>query len=125
MLIILLSLVMLVIISCTISSFLKWSFVLQAQLTFRIQALFYNTTGAYFKCSLGHRLCALKLFFLEENVAILASGPRKVKNFTSFLLITFPTQLFILCKLTCLIIFSFRKGKLMNGTLYYHMVRDG
>nr|CAD1824148.1 unnamed protein product [Ananas comosus var. bracteatus] len=53
---------------------------IEAQLTFRIQALFYNTTGAYFKCSLGHRLCALKLFFLEENVAILASGPRKLQE---------------------------------------------
>ncbi|XP_064962828.1 E3 ubiquitin-protein ligase APD2-like isoform X1 [Musa acuminata AAA Group] len=46
---------------------------IQVQLTFRIQAVLYNTTGAYYKCSLHHRFCALKLSLQRANVAILTT----------------------------------------------------
>ncbi|CAL9758344.1 unnamed protein product [Musa acuminata subsp. burmannicoides] len=46
---------------------------IQVQLTFRIQAVLYNTTGAYYKCSLHQRFCALKLSLQRANVAILTT----------------------------------------------------
>ncbi|RZS17844.1 hypothetical protein BHM03_00050043, partial [Ensete ventricosum] len=48
-------------------------FLKQVLLTFRIQAVLYNTTGAYYKCSLHHRFCALKLSLQRANVAILTT----------------------------------------------------
>jgi len=54
-------------------------FLKQVQLDVRIQALMYNTTGAYQKCSLGHGLCVLKLFFLGADSAVLTTtGPQQV-----------------------------------------------
>ncbi|XAR60735.1 Ubiquitin--protein ligase [Bertholletia excelsa] len=45
----------------------------EVQLNFTIKSLIYNTTQAYFKCSLGHQLCSLKLFLLRTNVAVITS----------------------------------------------------
>ncbi|XP_073008224.1 E3 ubiquitin-protein ligase APD2-like isoform X1 [Typha latifolia] len=53
---------------------------IEVQLSFRIQSLLYNTTGAFYKCSLDQKLCVLRLFFFKANVAILASGPRKLQD---------------------------------------------
>lgn len=54
---------------------------MQVQLNFTIQTLLYNTTGAYYKCSLNNRLCVLELFLLRANVAILTTpGPKSVKK---------------------------------------------
>ncbi|KAK1264058.1 hypothetical protein QJS04_geneDACA013626 [Acorus gramineus] len=48
----------------------------KVQLNFSIRAFVYNTTGAYYKCSLNQGLCVLKLFFFKSNAAILTtSGP--------------------------------------------------
>ncbi|KAF5943341.1 hypothetical protein HYC85_017418 [Camellia sinensis] len=46
----------------------------EVQLNFTIKGFLYNTTQAYYKCSLSHRLCSLKLFLLRENVAVLTSS---------------------------------------------------
>ncbi|KAL7264295.1 hypothetical protein ACSBR1_002282 [Camellia fascicularis] len=45
----------------------------EVQLNFTIKGFLYNTTQAYYKCSLSHRLCSLKLFLLRANVAVLTS----------------------------------------------------
>lgn len=46
-----------------------------------MKTFLYNTTKAYYKCSLGNRLCSLKLFLLRANAAVLTSpGPRQVKD---------------------------------------------
>ena len=51
----------------------------QVQLDFSIRALLYNTTRAYYKCSLNHNLCGLKLFIFGANAAVLATpGPEQV-----------------------------------------------
>lgn len=50
---------------------------MEVQLNFRIQTLLYNTTGAYYKCSLDHGPCNLYLFLLRTNVGILTSGPEQ------------------------------------------------
>ncbi|KAF8394921.1 hypothetical protein HHK36_018860 [Tetracentron sinense] len=50
----------------------------EVQLTFRIWAFVYNTTEAYYKCSLNHGLCGLKLFLMRANAAVLTSpGPEQ------------------------------------------------
>ncbi|KAJ1263707.1 hypothetical protein BS78_09G206900 [Paspalum vaginatum] len=48
------------------------------QLDFRIRALFYNTSGAYYRCSPGHGLCTYRLPFLGQNVAVLSSGYEEI-----------------------------------------------
>ncbi|XP_039123712.1 E3 ubiquitin-protein ligase APD2-like isoform X1 [Dioscorea cayenensis subsp. rotundata] len=53
---------------------------MEVQLRFGIQALFYNTSGAYFKCSLHHKQCDWKLFFLQENSAILTTSQDDANN---------------------------------------------
>ncbi|EEF36766.1 ubiquitin-protein ligase, putative [Ricinus communis] len=45
----------------------------EVELKFRMNAFIYNTTNAFYMCSLGHRLCSLKLFLLGTNVAVLTS----------------------------------------------------
>ncbi|KAL7200099.1 hypothetical protein ACSBR2_022248 [Camellia fascicularis] len=45
----------------------------EVQLNFTIKGFLYNTTQAYYKCSLSHRLCSLKLFLLRANAAVLTS----------------------------------------------------
>ncbi|PSR86168.1 E3 ubiquitin-protein like [Actinidia chinensis var. chinensis] len=45
----------------------------EVQLNFTIKGLLYNTTQAYYKCSVSHRLCSLKLFLLKANAAVLTS----------------------------------------------------
>ncbi|XP_062171747.1 E3 ubiquitin-protein ligase APD2-like isoform X2 [Alnus glutinosa] len=45
----------------------------EVELTVTINAFLYNTTQAYYKCSLGNHLCSLKLFLLGTNVAVLTS----------------------------------------------------
>ncbi|XP_077238676.1 E3 ubiquitin-protein ligase APD2-like isoform X2 [Tasmannia lanceolata] len=52
--------------------------VVEVQLNFSIKAFLYNTTGAYYKCSLNHNLCGLKLFIFGANAAVLATpGPEQ------------------------------------------------
>ncbi|XP_068638513.1 E3 ubiquitin-protein ligase APD2-like isoform X2 [Aristolochia californica] len=51
----------------------------EVQLNFSIQAVVYNTTGAYKKCALDNRFCLLKLLIFGSNVAVLTS-PGTVKN---------------------------------------------
>ncbi|KAG1347015.1 hypothetical protein COCNU_06G008440 [Cocos nucifera] len=54
---------------------------IEVQLNFTIQTLLYNTTGAYYECSLNHRLCVLELFLLRANVAILTTpGPKSAQE---------------------------------------------
>ncbi|KAM0936061.1 putative transcription factor C2H2 family [Dioscorea sansibarensis] len=53
---------------------------MEVLLRFEIQALLYNTSGAYFKCSLHHRQCDWKLFFLQENSAILTTSQDDADN---------------------------------------------
>ncbi|KAJ0988683.1 hypothetical protein J5N97_007039 [Dioscorea zingiberensis] len=53
---------------------------MEVQLHFGIQALLYNTSGAYFKCSLHHMQCVWKLLFLQENSAILTTSQDDADN---------------------------------------------
>ncbi|GMG98340.1 hypothetical protein Nepgr_000180 [Nepenthes gracilis] len=45
----------------------------KVQLNFSIMAILYNTTKAYFKCSLSKHICSVNLFLLKENAALLTS----------------------------------------------------
>ncbi|RVW56570.1 hypothetical protein CK203_086727 [Vitis vinifera] len=45
----------------------------KVQLNLTMKTFLYNTTKAYYKCSLGNRLCSLKLFLLRANSAVLTS----------------------------------------------------
>ncbi|XP_042427831.1 E3 ubiquitin-protein ligase APD2-like isoform X1 [Zingiber officinale] len=45
----------------------------EVELIFNIQSITYNTSGAYYKCSLNHRICSLNLFLERTNVAILTT----------------------------------------------------
>ncbi|XP_043724038.1 E3 ubiquitin-protein ligase APD2 isoform X2 [Telopea speciosissima] len=45
----------------------------EMQLNLRVQAVLYNTTEAYYKCSVSRNLCSLNLFLLGTNVAVLTS----------------------------------------------------
>ncbi|KAL4332397.1 hypothetical protein GQ457_07G035220 [Hibiscus cannabinus] len=48
----------------------------QIQLKFSVKALIYDTSQAYYRCSFGGHLCALELYFLHDNVAVLSSPGR-------------------------------------------------
>ncbi|XP_022753799.1 uncharacterized protein LOC111302127 [Durio zibethinus] len=48
----------------------------EIQLKFSINALIYDTTQAYYRCSLGDHLCTLKLYLLGEAAAVLSSPGR-------------------------------------------------
>ncbi|WOK98974.1 hypothetical protein Cni_G07686 [Canna indica] len=45
----------------------------EVELTFNIKAVLYNTIGAYYRCSLDHGVCSLRLFFQGTNVAVLTT----------------------------------------------------
>ncbi|KAF8402653.1 hypothetical protein HHK36_010742 [Tetracentron sinense] len=50
----------------------------EVQLNLRIRAFLYNTTEAFYKCSLNHGICSLKLFLMGSNAAVLTSpGPEQ------------------------------------------------
>jgi hypothetical protein len=50
----------------------------QVQLNFIVNALLYNTSGSYHRCSLDNGLCTLNPA-LSANIALLTTpGPRKV-----------------------------------------------
>ncbi|XP_043726029.1 E3 ubiquitin-protein ligase APD2-like isoform X2 [Telopea speciosissima] len=50
----------------------------EVQLNLRVQAVLYNTTEAYYKCSVFSRLCSLRLYLLGTTVAVLSSpGPEQ------------------------------------------------
>lgn len=52
---------------------------IQVQLNFTINALIYNTSKAYYRCSLGSGLCSLSLDPLGTTSAVLTSpGPIEV-----------------------------------------------
>ncbi|KAG5515109.1 hypothetical protein RHGRI_036222 [Rhododendron griersonianum] len=79
------------------------------QLNFTLNGFLYNTTRAYYKCSLSHQLCSLKLFLLRANVAVLTSpGMDQVTvcPMSSFS-VTLPQKLFI-CTMTVIILLAFR-----------------
>ncbi|KAL5977194.1 hypothetical protein ACLOJK_021536 [Asimina triloba] len=51
---------------------------MEVELNFTIHAFLYNTTGAYYKCSMNHKVCGLKLFIFGATVAVLATpGPQQ------------------------------------------------
>ncbi|KAA8543732.1 hypothetical protein F0562_022091 [Nyssa sinensis] len=62
---------------------LSWNIIhgngeVEVQLNFTIKSFLYNTTWPYYKCSLGHQLCSLKLFLLRPSAAVLTSpGPEQ------------------------------------------------
>ncbi|KAF8010610.1 hypothetical protein BT93_J1297 [Corymbia citriodora subsp. variegata] len=45
----------------------------KVELKFTVNAFLYDTSQAYYRCSLGNRSCSLKVFLLRENAAILSS----------------------------------------------------
>ncbi|XP_022732344.1 uncharacterized protein LOC111286575 [Durio zibethinus] len=45
----------------------------EIQLNFSINALIYETSQAYYRCSLGDHMCSLELYLLGENAAVLSS----------------------------------------------------
>uniref|UniRef100_A0A5B6ZBF9 RING-type domain-containing protein n=1 Tax=Davidia involucrata TaxID=16924 RepID=A0A5B6ZBF9_DAVIN len=50
----------------------------EVQLNIRIEAFLYNSTTAYYTCSLAHGSCSLKIFFPNGNAALLTSpGPEQ------------------------------------------------
>ncbi|KAM1695079.1 hypothetical protein ACFXTN_026759 [Malus domestica] len=50
----------------------------EVELVFNIKSILYNTTEAYYKCSLYNRLCSLKLSLLGAKVAVITSpGPKE------------------------------------------------
>ncbi|TKW26295.1 hypothetical protein SEVIR_3G178800v4 [Setaria viridis] len=51
-----------------------------ATLNITIRTMFYNTTGADYRCSPGHDLCTYRLPFLGQNVAVLSSGLKEGLN---------------------------------------------
>ncbi|XVF69001.1 hypothetical protein PTKIN_Ptkin11bG0046000 [Pterospermum kingtungense] len=48
----------------------------EIELKFSINALTFDTSQAYYRCSLGDHMCTLKLYLLGENVAVLSSPGR-------------------------------------------------
>lgn len=43
------------------------------ELNFSFQALMYNITGAYYKCSLDNNVCKVKLLFMRTSTALLTT----------------------------------------------------
>ncbi|KAL4188308.1 hypothetical protein AMTRI_Chr08g201820 [Amborella trichopoda] len=50
---------------------------IEVQLELQMRTYLYNTSNAYYKCSLGHELCGLKLFILGANAAVLTTPTLK------------------------------------------------
>lgn len=60
-------------------SYCLYGYSVQVQLNISIRALEYNTTGAYYSCSLSDRDCTLQLHFPKGNEVLLTSpGPDQV-----------------------------------------------
>ncbi|KAL8140954.1 hypothetical protein V2J09_006975 [Rumex salicifolius] len=54
---------------------------LEVQLNVTVKALLYNTSEAYFRCSVYDRVCSFSQMLLNKNAVILTSpGPEQVKN---------------------------------------------
>ncbi|GAB4833990.1 hypothetical protein Ancab_032242 [Ancistrocladus abbreviatus] len=50
----------------------------EVQLNIQIRSSIYDTTDAYYKCNLTHRICSMKILFPRGNAAILTSpGPQQ------------------------------------------------
>lgn len=50
------------------------------QLNFTVNALLYDTSEAYYKCTFTDMSCSLKILFPKGNVAVLTSpGPEQVR----------------------------------------------
>ncbi|KAK3206530.1 hypothetical protein Dsin_020576 [Dipteronia sinensis] len=48
----------------------------EVQLNFTVNAVVYNTSNAYYSCSVGSSKCSLRLYFLRGNLAVLTTpGP--------------------------------------------------
>ncbi|XP_047312338.1 E3 ubiquitin-protein ligase APD2-like [Impatiens glandulifera] len=47
----------------------------EVQLNFTIKGIMYNTTNAFYKCSLSRRLCSYNLFIYGTNYALVTSPP--------------------------------------------------
>ncbi|XP_047334608.1 E3 ubiquitin-protein ligase APD2-like [Impatiens glandulifera] len=45
----------------------------EVQLHITVKAYVYNTTGAYYACTISHRTCTMKLFYTNQNAAVLAT----------------------------------------------------
>nr|KJB55742.1 hypothetical protein B456_009G092000 [Gossypium raimondii]KJB55743.1 hypothetical protein B456_009G092000 [Gossypium raimondii] len=52
----------------------------EIQLNFSVNALSYDTSQAYYTCSLGDHLCDLELYLLHPNVAVLSSPGRNEES---------------------------------------------
>ncbi|KAG4145310.1 hypothetical protein ERO13_D05G089600v2 [Gossypium hirsutum] len=52
----------------------------EIQLNFSVKALSYDTSQAYYTCSLGDHLCDLELYLLHPNVAVLSSPGRNEES---------------------------------------------
>ncbi|XWS28689.1 hypothetical protein CRYUN_Cryun25bG0092900 [Craigia yunnanensis] len=59
-------------------------FMIQIQLKFSINALIYDITQAYYRCSLGDHLCTFELYLLGENATVLSSLGRSEETRNSF-----------------------------------------
>ncbi|KAL8154096.1 hypothetical protein V2J09_011856 [Rumex salicifolius] len=58
---------------------------IQVQLNLTIKAVLYNTTEAFFKCSVYNKACSFSCFFLKKNAVIITSpGPEQVKDDEDF-----------------------------------------
>lgn len=52
----------------------------QVQLNFTVNALLYDTSEAYYKCTFTDTSCSLKVLFPSGNVGVLTSpGPEQVR----------------------------------------------
>ncbi|CAN6559385.1 unnamed protein product [Malus baccata var. baccata] len=80
----------------------------EVELVFNIKSILYNTTEAYYKCSLYNRLCSLKLSLLGAKVAVITSpGPKEVMLLLiilHILLVTFENKSFYLHLPLCLLV---------------------
>lgn len=67
------------------SLFIYWKCcIIQVELEFTIKSILYNTTEAYYKCSLGNRLCSLRLSLGGTFAAILTSPGHTQVIFANF-----------------------------------------
>lgn len=56
-----------------LSWFNFFDIVKQVELDVEVRAFLYNTSGAYYKCSLSHGECNLELSFSKGNIGLLTS----------------------------------------------------
>lgn len=49
-------------------------------MSIRVRAAWYNTTNAYYNCTLNSKPCSLSVFFPDGNAAVLTTpGPQQVR----------------------------------------------